>query len=487
MNRRDFLKTSAAASLAAAIDTNAEQRPTRAKPNILYVFSDQHRAVSLPGEAYNQALAPNLDAFRKQNVSMDACISNYPLCTPHRGILMSGRYPAETGVNHNGIPLPIDTVSVGEIFRRNGYHTGYIGKWHLGGGPERGFIPKGPRRFGFEDWHVWDETNNHYGSWTFDPDTGEMIKPEGYNATLMTDQAVKFLHEQQPADKPWFLILSWNPPHPPFNPPEPDQAPYPPETLTNRPNVHVAPPGVDLGPRRKPLNSIENLHKAQRGYYGGITAIDLEFARILKTLDETGHADNTIVIYTSDHGEMMGSHGHMAKQMPHEESCRVPFFVRVPNTKPKSHSSKTLFASIDIYPTLCGLAGISAPSPCRGRDLSAALRGEKVSAAEQVFLMNETGKPGTPEEFQPGYRGLRTATHTYAVMESGRWLLYDNVADPYQLKNLIKEPAQAHLIAKFDAEIESWMKMTGDTFPYKEALKSYSNFPDSPVINAPFT
>ena len=482
MDRRSFLKTTAAASLATAIDAKAAPRPAPSKPNVLYVFSDQHRAVSLPGEPYSQVLAPNLDAFRKGNVSMDACISNYPLCSPHRAILMSGRYPAETGVDRNGPALPLDTISLGETFRSNGYHTGYIGKWHLAGGAERGFIPKGPKRFGFEDWHVWDETNNHYHSWTYDPDTGEKISPEGYQPVRMTDQAVKFLGEQ-PADKPWFLILSWNPPHPPFNPPEEDQKPYPAETLESRPNVKLVQPGVELGKTRQPLASLQDLHTAQRGYYGGITAIDLQFARVLKALEDTGHAGNTIVVYTSDHGEMMGSHGHMAKQMPYEESCRVPFFIRTPGAKPKSHSSKVLFASIDIYPSLCGLAGVPVPSHCRGRDLSAALRGESTASPEHVFLTNER-KPNSPEQFAPTYRGLRTATHTYAVMESGRWCLYDNVADPYQEKNLIKDPAQAPLIAKFDAEIEGWMKMTGDKFPYSDAIKSYSDYSDYPQADS---
>ncbi len=480
MDRRSFLKTSAAASLGTAIDASARAKTAGARPNILYLFSDQHRAVSLPDEPYSPTVAPNLETFRKQNVSMDACISNYPLCTPHRAILMSGRYPAETGVNHNGIPLPVETLSIGETFRTSGYHTGYIGKWHLAGGPERNFVPKGPRRFGFEDWHVWDDTNNHYGSWTYDPDSGEKIQPEGYNATLMTDQAVKFLHDQV-TGKPWFLIVSWNPPHPPFNPPDQDKKPYPLDSLKSRPNVRLAPVGVNLGPRRKPLNSLDNFREAQQGYYGGITAIDLEFARVLKALAESGHAENTIVIYTSDHGEMMGSHGHMGKQMPHEESCRVPFFVRSPGVTPKSHSSQVLFASIDIYPSLCGLAGLPVPNHCRGRDLSAALRGEKAATPEHVFLANETGKPDTAEEFQPGYRGLRTATHTYAVMESGRWLLYDNIADPYQLKNLIKDPAQAGLIAQFDKSIQAWIEMTGDNFPYNNALQSYSEYPDYPV------
>ena len=478
MDRREFLQKSAAASMAVALKSRGQKKPNPRKPNLLYVFSDQHRACALPGEHYNQAIAPNIDAFRHQNFSMETCVSNYPLCTPYRGIFMSGRWPCQTGLVTNGVPLSIEEVSIGDTFKSNGYHTGYIGKWHLAG-PERGFIPAGPRRFGFEDWHVWSATNNHYGSWTYDPDTGQKIQPEGYNATLMTDQAVKFLGEQ-PKNKPWMLVLSWNPPHPPFNPPPTDRDRYQSSDLKLRPNVRLAAPGQKMVGINKYLVSQEDLRTAEQGYYGAITAIDLEFARVLKALEESGHADNTIVIYTSDHGEMMGSHGHMAKQMPHEESCRVPFFVRYPGVTPNGGKSNILFSAIDIYPTLCGLAGIPVPGHCGGRDLSAAMRGEKITSQEVVFLMNDTGKPGTQEIFQPGYRGARTLTHTYAVMATGRWCLYDNAADPYQLNNLIKDPAQAPLIQKLDAMIQVWMQKTGDNFPYKQALGKYSNYPDYP-------
>ena len=240
MDRRSFVKGSVAATVAAGVNSQAgaKTHAKARKPNVLYVFSDQHRALSLPGEPFNQAIAPNIDAFRHQNFSMEKCISNYPLCTPYRGIFMSGRWPYQTGLTHNGAPLSPDVGPLGETFQKSGYHTGYIGKWHLAGN-EKGFVPKGPHRMGFEDWHVWDVTNDHYHSWTYNQDTGEKIFPEGWQPTRMTDQAVTFL-KAQPKDKPWMLVVSWNPPHPPFNPPAEDRAPYPEDTLKFRPNVRVS-------------------------------------------------------------------------------------------------------------------------------------------------------------------------------------------------------------------------------------------------------
>jgi arylsulfatase A-like enzyme len=493
MDRRTFVKTGAAATLAATLEVRAQNKPKKKQPNVLYVFSDQHRAMSLPGEPFNQAMAPNIDAFRHQNLSMDRCVSNYPLCTPYRGILMSGRWPHQSGVIYNNVSLSPQEVTLTDTFQKAGYHTGYIGKWHLAGhGEDPGFIPKGPRRMGIEDWQVWDSTNLHYKSWTYNQETGEKIMPEGWQPVRMTDAAVKFI-EEQPKDKSWILILSWNPPHPPYNPPPDDMALYPVDKVKLRPNVKLRPDvmlgaaGEEMKNSERFLTSEEQLHVAAQGYFGAISGIDKEFGRLLKALDDTGQADDTIVIYTSDHGEMMGSHGRMQKQVPFEESCRVPFVVRYPGATLKGAKSEALFAAVDKYPTLCGLAGIPVPSHCVGRDFSPLMRGEKMEESEMVFLMNEVspdaGKPGAGVgenmEFvnQPSYRGVRTKTHTYAVAKTGRWLLFDNIADPYQLKNLVGDAAQKHLMEQFDAAILEWMKKTGDDFPLKENTKRISSFP----------
>ena len=340
---------------------------------------------------------------------------------------------------------------------------------------------------------MWNNTNAHYKSWTYDQDSGEKIQPKGWNCTLMTDEAIAFL-EKQPANRPWFLMVSWNPPHPPFNPPAEDAGRYPIDGLKFRPNVRLAAAGQPVkGPARF-LASQDGLREAEQGYYGGITGVDLEFARLLGALKESGQAENTIVIYTSDHGEMMGSQGRMAKQVPFEESCRVPFYVRIPGQK--SGKSSVLFAAIDIYPTLCGLTAIPVPPGRGGRDLSGVMLGQALRATPTlVFLMNqvpaqhvsgieepegestEDGKGTLMLVNQPSYRGVRTLTHTYAVMETGRWCLYDNVKDPYQMQNLVNESGQQELMKELDAEILGWLRSMNDPFPYVPALSRTSTFP----------
>ncbi len=514
MDRRQFIQNTVATSIATAMPAVAQPAKSARKPNVLYVFDDEHRFQSIPGEPHaNSMEAPNLEAFRRANFSMDRCISNYPLCSPYRGILMTGLWPFENGITQNWIQLGTNFESLGHVFAYAGYRTAYVGKWHLAGpGHDRAFVPPGPHRQGFQDWHVWGAVDKHMSySFTFNPDTGEKIQPAGYQTTLMTDQAVKLIHEKQ--DKPWMMVVSWHPPHFPVDDaPEEDERFFADKQISLRPNVKT---GIS---DRGPIRSEQSITRFHQGYYAHIRAVDREFGRLLKALEETGQADNTIVIFTSDHGEMAGSHGRMYKQVPHEESLRVPFFVRYPGTTPTGKSSDALFASIDIYPTLCGLAGIPVPAHCRGRDLSPIMRGGTAKPSEVVFLINQgggvaeaaagaigaapqehaaaehapaapTATTNTPQAgagggegngggyAPPNFRGLRSRTHTYAVAQDGRWLLFNNDEDPYQQHNLIDDPSQKQLIAHFDTLISAWLKEAKDPFEYATALTKRSAEP----------
>ena len=456
--RREFLAGATASAVAAT---------TPRKPNLLYVFSDEHRACSMPGEPFHQAHTPNLERFSREAMTFANCISNYPVCSPYRAMLMTGQWPYQSGIIDNALQLRPEGIAIGETFRRAGYRTGYIGKWHLSPGDEGGhFIPKGPARQGFEDWHVWANTNQHFDkSFTFDPESGRKLQPQGYNCTLMTDEAIDFIGRHR--SEPWMLMVSWNPPHPNFlDAPEAEKKKYDPEALKFRPNAGK--PGKGITPA---------LRKNCQGYYGHISAVDTEFGRLLHRLEETGQSDNTIVIYTSDHGDMMGSQGYGGKRLPWEESCRVPFLIRKPGTVAPGSTTAGLFSTIDIYPTLCGVAGLTVPSHCVGRDLSAAMRGEKVRFPESSFLMhiqkeNASGGENNPA---PLFRGVRTDTHTYAVADDGRWCLYDNREDPYQMHNRIDDPGAAKMAHDLDGLVLDWLKKARDPFAYEQIRKKRSS------------
>jgi arylsulfatase A-like enzyme len=358
INRRDFVRTTTAAATAAVLTSAHAFAPAAAakRPNVLYVFDDQHRYCSLPGEPFAEVSAPNLDRFRRENFSMDRCISNFPLCCPYRAVLMTGRYPAENGVVNLAIPMNPNEFTLSKAFKQAGYRTGYVGKWHLAGDHDQHFhfIPPGPVRVGIDDWHVWEDTNNHYHCYTFDPVTGTKIPARQWAPIDMTDQTIGLLEDYaKRPDQPFFLMLSYNPPHPPFNPPDGDRTLDPIAAQKYRPNTRLG-----RGPAF--LSSSDQFHTAMQGYLGGISGIDTEFGRLMASLDRLDLAKDTIVIFTSDHGEMMGSQGRGGKIVPFDESNHVPFFVRYPNVTPKG-SSTELFGAIDIYPTICGLAGVAVP------------------------------------------------------------------------------------------------------------------------------
>ena len=459
MSRRTFAGTLAAA----ATQVSCTEAPRR--PNLLFVFSDQHRACSMPGEPYNDADAPNLARLASEGMTFRNCVSNYPVCSPYRGILLSGRWPYQTGIIDNNFPLRESEISLGETFRSSGYRTGYVGKWHLDATTPEGLRPEGDARHGFDFWRAWYRTSRHMqGSYTFDPHNGERIEPKGYNATLMTDQAIEFIRKAN-ADQPWMLVVSVNPPHPAFSDAPPElMRRYRDARLRLRPNGTEKLGGDHGGHKGLPVR--ENLV----GYYAHITAVDAEIGRLLDVLDETGAAGDTIVVYTSDHGEMMGSHNWMGKRLPYEESAKVPFVARFPGRIPAARTTDALLGAIDLYPTLCGLAGVAPPEHCAGRDLSAALRGEQYRRPEHAFLMHQNVK-GVDV---PIYRGLRTPRYTYAAGERGRWLLFDNQEDPYQRHNLAGDPTRSGLVRELEGEILDYLEVTGDPYPFAERVRAHA-------------
>jgi len=416
----------------------------------------------MPDEPYCELQTTHFQRLAGEGSSFRDCISGYPLCSPYRAMLMSGRWPFQTGVVENAVQFPDDEISLGVTFRNAGYRTGYIGKWHLSPGDERGeFIPKGPARHGFEDWQVWSNTVHHFDAFTFDPDSGEKIERQGYSASLMTDAAVNFIGAFDA--EPWMLVVSWGPPHPPFRaaPAETKQL-YDPELLELRPNLPAKVPPI--------------LRQRLQGYYAHISALDKELGRLLHKLDETRQAERTIVVYTSDHGTMMGSQGLSGKRLPYDESCKVPFLIRYPVIAP-GWRSKLLLSSIDLFPSLCGLAGLPVPAHCAGKDLSAAIRAGNDTGPESAFLMHVRRiKKGASERSYsaPLFRGVRTERFTYAVADDGLWCLYDNQEDPYQTRNLIGDPAQLRTTDELDELVFDWLRRAHDPFPLDALRKQRS-------------
>ena len=454
MRRREFIGVAASGIVSLAAAKAPQMERPRRRPNMIYAFSDEHRrqATSLAGMAGLRT--PQMERMAANGIEFTHCISNYPVCSPHRAILMSGRWPHQQGVIDNNIPLSPHGPALGKIFREAGYRTGYIGKWHLGG--------TRAEPFGFEHSLIWTETNTHYDASRYHPAGEDPVKPKGYNATLMTDQALEYIEAQR--DEPFFLMLSWNPPHSNFlDAPEAKQALYPDGSLAYPPNAPAPKPGVSEEEQIWDKNS----RPQYRGYHAHVSAIDDELGRVLDGVERLGLAEDTIIIYSSDHGSMLGSHGVGSKRQPFEESIRVPFLAQWPGVIPAGVKSDALMGTVDIMPTLCGLAGLPAPDSCTGLDFSPWFRGEKGPDPDSQFIMHisKDHASGGQKHPAPIFRGVRTKRHTYAVYPDRAWCLFDNEKDPYQQMNLIDDPAHAELRGQLHAETEAWMRRAEDPMP----------------------
>lgn len=421
------------------------------RPNVLFILSDQHRQCSMPGVDGCEVIAPNMERLQRTGTSFVNCYSNYPLCSPARAMLFSGRWPSDTGVFSNLSELEPSQDSLGHIFARGGYQTCFIGKWHLHAGPRETidgndrFIPEGPGRHGFERMSVWTETNRHWDSLRYDERSGEAVRTCGYNATLMTEEALDFLR-QRDSSKPFFLFLSLNPPHPPL-----DDAPseflrlYAGCSLSVRENVpEVLGTGAKLVPAGAHSNQVMmTLQEQMAQYYAHISAVDSEIGRLLEALEAEGILSDSLVVYCSDHGDMLGSHGRLRKGVFYRESAQVPLVLSWPGRIAAGEESEILVGLIDIYPTLAGLCGLQAADGARGTDLSAGvLSGDRPGARYVLHFNTRMDDP----EFRKGSRGLRTERHLYFT-DGTEDRFFDTLNDPWEMRDLAADDSYADLRA----------------------------------------
>jgi len=450
--RRRFIKTAAAASVAAAV-TNSRSAESR-RPNILYVFSDQWRASDHGYAGNSDVITPNLDRLAAQSVNFTHAVSGIPVCCPHRASLITGKYPLTHGLYLNDLSLSPDHRSVAHCLNDVGYTTGWIGKWHIDGQGRSEFTPP-ERRQGFQYWRTLECTHN-YNKSPYYGDSPEKKHWQGYDAIAQTDDAKRYIenHSRSETDQPFALFLSWGPPHAPYlTAPEKYQKLYADKEITLRKNV--------------PGEHREAALRDYRGYYAHMTALDDCMGGLLKTLEETGLADNTIVVYTSDHGDMLHTRGAMKKQQPWDESLRVPFLVRWPDKL--NNQSREISMPIDtpdIMPTLLGLSDVEIPEAVEGIDRSRVILGTEKPDVDHAALMTCPAPFGQWSRDKGGreYRGVRTTRYTYCRDLEGPWLLYDNEADPFQMDNLVDRPEHAKLQKKLDSRLNELLAKTGDEF-----------------------
>src|SRR5579871_6360000 len=367
----------------------------RKQPNLLFVFADQMRGMDMGCAGNPDVSTPAMDRMAAEGTRLSHCYATTPVCGPNRAILLTGTYSTTSGVIGNDLPLPLGIPTLGTIARENGYRTGYIGKWHLDGLPRTRFTPPGPRRHGFEFWAAYNCSHDYFHPRWY-RDTPQLIEVEGYEPEAQTDLALQFLLEH--ASEPFCLLLSWGPPHDPYDQvPASYQARYDPAKISLRPNVQT-----DIA---NPLAAGKECRQTLCRYYAAITALDEQLGRILDRLDDLGLADDTLVVFTSDHGDMLWSHGWMKKQSPYEEAVQVPLLIRWPGRIPACTTRDTLLGTVDVLPTLAGLLEWRHAANMEGTDLSGTLRGEpRAPAPSALFLANYLSEDEGVQQQMPVWR-----------------------------------------------------------------------------------
>jgi arylsulfatase A-like enzyme len=440
------------AEAGAGLDGGRESGQSR-PPNLLFILADQWRAQALGWAGDPNAKTPALDRLAGECVTFAHAVSCTPVCSPYRATLMTSRYPTENGVFVNDVNLAQDPHSLAAMFKQAGYDTGYIGKWHLDGqGCRLAYTPP-ERRQGFSRWAAIECTHDYNNSVYYAGDNGaDRLTWPGYDAIAQTREMQRWLAERDPA-VPFCYFLSWGPPHDPYGTaPAELAAQFSPSAIQLRPNV--------------PANFADEARANLAGYYAHIAALDGCVGDLLGTLDSLGIADDTIVVFTSDHGDMHRSQGQLWKEQPWDESILVPFLLRYPAMLGRAPRTIPMRISTpDIMPTLLGLAGRPSPAAIRGRDLSPVLRQEAAPDDEPALIMcvwpfsNWSRALGGKE-----YRGLRTGRYTYVRDLAGPWLLYDNAVDPYQMTNLVGLSAYAGVQADLESQLAARLAAIADPF-----------------------
>lgn len=466
--------------------------PKGRKKNLLFVFADQWRRDAMGFAGKDPVKTPNMDAFASQSVYCTDAISTFPLCSPHRASLLTGKHPLSTGVFTNcktGLHMGLkeEEICIGDILKSNGYHTGYIGKWHLdepeqnsSPNPESGashwdaYTPPGPKRHGFDFWYsygAWDQhLTPHY--WM---DSPCQIKADTWSPEHETDIAIDYMKKHN-GNGPFALFVSWNPPHSPY-----DMVPqkyldlYETEEIPLKANVDLT--NIHHHTYEPAGYTKEELLQVTKEYFAAVSGLDDQFGRLIRTLKELGIYDDTLIILSADHGDMMGSHGLMAKHVWYEESVGIPLVIGGAGLKPSI--CRTLIGSPDFMPTVLGLLDLPVPSSVEGQDCSQDVKGYPVHQNKACFLAACPGRDVFLKAFEAagknplnfGWRGIRTSRYLY-VVDAGYGtepclvrLLYDLEADPLQMSPVTIRDLKEYPIAdQLEQELCRWLQEQNDGF-----------------------
>ncbi len=459
-------------------------------PNILWIMTDQHRLDCLGAYADTPVRTPHLDRLANRSVVFDRHYTTCPLCVPARSSLHTGRYTHSCGAIINGFGstrfrqdsvLNPDEVTLPEILAQAGYHVGHIGVDHVRAEPplrergcfatytskaehtryaeERGLCFPSMRPHQHEcPTRVGDETRSMFYS---SPVPGVHPFPvEDFLDVFYARKAAEFL-EQAPQDRPFACLCFLWLPHPPFVIPEPYASMYSPADVTFPPNL----PGTQEGKPRMHLRhlpgqvgagrSLDEWRASWAAYWGCVTLVDECIGQVLAALEARGDADNTLIAFHPDHGEMLGVHSYFQKMVCYEESAHVPMMISGPGITPGRRSCLT--SHVDLLPTFLDYAGVPVPSRVQGHSLRGVLEGKATGVREAAF--SEYNGNAAPDLYQ---RCVVSGDHKYIWNAEDIDELYDLREDPYEMHNVAGDSAKQTLRRELRQRLSEWMRETGD-------------------------
>ena len=483
------------------------------KPNVLIIFPDQYRQFSLgfwsQGEnakhihgTPDPVSTPALDKLAMEGVVFSRAMSNFPLCSPFRGMLMTGQYPFKNGLTANchknrSEGINADGKAIANIFAEAGYETAYFGKCHwqrteplfdengtyLGTTEAPGghyindfdtYVPPGPARLGFL-YFFQTLRDTHTNPLCYSSDSlaigglkdGELYQPKRFNAELEAEAVLNYLdntHGQRDENKPFFVTWSLNPPHNPWTEEHTDMNFFP---------IYTHHDTVNFDKLLLRENADKNAGSHAPYYFANVSAVDYYIGTVLDKLDKMGVTENTIIIFTSDHGEMLGSHGQQGKLKPETEAFNIPFIVKW--GKKLEHRVDDLMLGVpDIMPTVLAMAGLESkiPETVQGNNFSGIISGK--SKTEAV-------RPKTVLYMDYYSRGLYTGEYTFIVQATKKNVFeevfyYDNQKDPYQMHRIKGDEMDQKLEAKFKAELVNQLKAIDDNWAQNKICGDYLNY-----------
>ena len=470
MHRRDFMALACAGSLSALCTRRSAAAPLKGKPNLLIIQTDEHHFNTLGCYGGRVVKTPHIDWLAANGARCTSFYATTPVCSPSRAAFVSGRYPQNTPVTTNNIPLNGNTVTFASVLRSRGYATGYAGKWHLDGAGKPQWEPR--RRFGFEDnrymfnrghWKKMEETTKGPAIAARDKKGKPGYAVDGADATSfttdwLTTRTIDFIKAHR--TEPFCYMVSIPDPHGPNT----VRAPY--NTMYSAKQVQI-PPTLKRTPEQTPKWGAAakgvteaSLRKFMPQYYGMVKCVDDNVGRVLKTLRELELIDNTIVIFTADHGDLCGEHGRLNKGVPYEGSAKVPFVMYFPEKVKAGTVIDNALSCVDFMPTVLSLMGAPSQKTVQGRDASALFTSGAPADGEDIAFIRGT------------HNWLCAVTHRYKLVYSQQdtpWM-FDLQKDPSELNNVFGNPTYKETAARLTRQLMAYCKQYAD--PYGDIPKT---------------